>query len=455
MPESIKLSRKEGLTWLSIIICLAIIWMIPTNEIFNEKIQLFLMITIATIIIFATEIMDNLIPSLLLPLLYVTFNLVPAPVAFSPWSTDIPWMVLGGFLFASVLDRTGLLKRIVYWIIIKTGATYRGIIFGLILLAMIPFVSTIPMATITYGICKALDLGKSRASAGIMMAAACGVLTRGFFIYTPGNLGILLGISKEIQPLPMDYGTFLFQNLVFVPLVFVLGWVASVMMKPEKPISGKDYFITARANLGPMNPEEKKCALVSFLLMIGLFTTHLTGISTVMIFAGGSTLLFLPIIGCGTRKDIQSVNFSMIVFICACMSIGAAATTLGIGKLIAVNLLPHLNNLSATAFLMGTWFFAVLLNFLLTPLAAMATFGALLTQTSLDLGINPYLTNYVFFQGLDQIIFPYEYALYMIFFSFGLIPIKDFMKFFGVKMLICGLFLFLIGIPYWHLIHLL
>ena len=47
---------------------------------------------------------------------------------------------------------------------------------------------------------------------------------------------------------------------------------------------------------------------------------------------------------------------------------------------------------------------------------------------------------------------PYEVALYLIFYSFGLIELKYFTKFLGLKMIFNGLFVCLILIPYWNLV---
>lgn len=42
------------------------------------------------------------------------------------------------------------------------------------------------------------------------------------------------------------------------------------------------------------------------------------------------------------------------------------------------------------------------------------------------LGISPYPVLFSFYQGLDQILLPYEHALYLIPFSYGMISLRDF-----------------------------
>ena len=94
----------------------------------------------------------------------------------------------------------------------------------------------------------------------------------------------------------------------------------------------------------------------------------------------------------------------------------------------------------------------VLVNFLLTPLAIQSTFTVPLTQIAMSMHINPEAMWMAILHGSDQILLPYEYPLYMLFFSYGLMSMKDFSRFFGRKMIINLLFLLLIFIPYWKMI---
>ena len=82
----------------------------------------------------------------------------------------------------------------------------------------------------------------------------------------------------------------------------------------------------------------------------------------------------------------------------------------------------------------------------------MAGFTAPITQLALDLGIKPLGAIYVLFNTLDQIVLPYEYVNYLMFFSFGVITMKDFFKIMSTKLIFGAVFLAIILIPYWNLI---
>ena len=165
--------------------------------------------------------------------------------------------------------------------------------------------------------------------------------------------------------------------------------------------------------------------------------------------------MFLPGIDLATEKDLKELNFPFILFITGCMAIGAVANVLGIGKIVSDLTLPVMQGMNATGIMMLVWVISVVLNLILTPLAIWATLSAPLANIALALGMDPLAFMYIMNYGTDQIFMPYEYALYLIYFSFGLIYFKDFVKLFTVKTILNGIFLVMVMIPYWKLIGLL
>lgn len=137
--------------------------LIPVNEVFTMQLKLYFVVTLAAILAFAFENFNQTLVALALPFAYTLFNIVPANVAFSPWASNVVWMVLGGLMIADMANKTGFLKRIAYKCIIWAGGTYRGIIWGLGLAGMITTIllagnGIIPMAALAFGICTALDM---------------------------------------------------------------------------------------------------------------------------------------------------------------------------------------------------------------------------------------------------------------------------------------------------------
>jgi len=415
--------KKNFLIWTITLGLPLVIMLIPVTEVFTAQIRLFLAITLCAIFMFAFEAIPNLIPAILLPVAYILTKLAPPAAVFGPWTTYIPWMFMGGILMANCLESIGLLKRIAYWSIIKTGGTYNGILYGIlvagiILNLLIPAQAVVPLAAFTYGICKALDLGKSKESAGIMLAGAFSALLPLFFFYNP-NFAVILGAAAPVHQVKMTWFKYLYHNLPNIPWAILSIFIISKVFKPSEPIDAKDYITEEYKKLGPISTSEKKAIFVCLLLILFLMTGGLHGIEIGWGFVLAAVLLYLPGINVGTDNDIKRINYPIVFFCTACMAIGSVANVLGFGKLLAQALLPIMSSSGTFGTIGLVWLLCVIANFLMTPLAIMAAFSAPLTEVALNLGLDPLAFYYTIFHAVDQIIFPYEYILYLIYFAFG------------------------------------
>lgn len=183
----------------------------------------FLSITVFGILMFIFDLVDTIVSSTCLMFGYALFQVAPLNVVLSSWTTNVPWIVFFSLVLVNIIQRTTLMKRMAYWCIVKTGGSYAGIIYGLTTLGIITnllvpsTLAGVALIGIAFGICQALELGISRASAGIMIATMMGFLEAGNFIYTPNGIGVLFGLASEITPLPLGYFDLFVQNIIFIP----------------------------------------------------------------------------------------------------------------------------------------------------------------------------------------------------------------------------------------------
>lgn len=450
-------SVKTVLIWLVTLGFPLALLCIPTNDLFTGQIRLFLALTLFAILTFAFENMPQTMIAILLPIAYVITGIAPAEKAFGPWMQYVPWMVLGGLILADALNSAGLLKRIAYKCIILTGASYNGILIGLalagtVLNIFIPSQAVVPMAALSYGICVALELGYSKESAGIMLSAAMGALLPELFFYNPNTM-IVFGVGASVAgPTPITWMEYFLNNCISILFLVIMIVIAIIMFKPAQTINSKDYFVSEYEKMGKMTLREKKGAAVCIFLFIVLLTGKYHGIELGWCFAAIPMLLFCPGIDVGTPEDLRHANYGFILFVTACMGIGSVAGYLGIGQIVSTIAIPLLDGHGSTFVMMFVWVLVMLLNFLLTPLAIQAAFTGPLVEIVSELSINPQALYILIKHACDQVILPYEYAQYLIYFSFGLIPLKDFMKLQGVKMIVSFFFVLLILLPFWRVI---
>lgn len=447
------ISKTKMLKWaVNIIIPLAVA-VVPCNETFTMQMKLFFVTTLFAICCFALETMNQTGVAILLPVSWVYLGVADAQTVFSSWNQYIPWMTIAGFFLAAVLQRVGLLQRFTYWVVSKTGTTYRGILIGLAIASMLicQAIGSHPMllATIAYGICAAFDFGRSKASAGIMlMTAASAIVAEQFRFAAPLNM---VGIAKAAE---IDVNLLGFFESWYYNLPLILFWVLCVvlcivMFKPEKEIEGRAYFQAKLREMGPMSVDEKRALLVVVIFLGYIITQKIHGLSLEWGMAIIPWLLLFPGIGCATQEDIKKINYGMVFFLVSCMGIGSVATSLGLGAIIGNMAGPLLSGQNVYVLFLGIWALMFIGNFVMTPLAMMAAFTVPLIALGQTFGVNPLSIFYFMFTSFDQIILPYEYVKYLMFFGFGVISMSDFMKYMSAKSVLNFIVCFVLLIPWW------
>lgn len=454
-----KTNKKDIAIWLINIIVPLCILLIPTTETFTTGIRTFFVITLMAILMFAFGKLPNAIPALLLPFMYTAFGVADMSAALSTWTSPILWMVVAGLLLSGILNRIGLLQRISYGIIVLVGGTYRGYIFAMLIVgAIFNLISPSPMVGLilimmSIGVCKIFGIEKSKASAGIMLAPLVGLSASTLFIYSPSGVGVtVLSAGDAAADMVMSYGSFFVQNIAAIPLYFLLGLVICFLFKPDKALEGKAHFKQKLAELGKIKPEEIKTAVVVCLFVIFLFTANFHGIPLQIGFIVAAAILFFPGMNVATQEDLKDVNIGLLLFIGGCMSIGAVANVVGAGQFLADLIVPFIEGTPSGVFIWLVFLFGFIINFLLTPAAATASLSAPLISIAVSMGVQPLPVVYAFMIGLDNIILPYESGLHAATYSFGLMDIKDFMKFFFAKFVVTAIYLAVILIPYWKLL---
>ena len=455
-----KASRKSLISWIVTLALPIIILLIPTSEAFTSQIRTFFAITLMGIAMFCFDEMDNAIAGILMMLLYIMTGIAPSGTVFSAWTNDIPWYILATLLLVNILEDTTILKRIAYHCIIWAGGTYTGIVFGITITAMLSIIivpgtwTSMAVAAITLSIIKSLDLPVGKASGGILMAACFGFHIASGFIYSPSGIQMFLDMSKSVEgvvegSLNTNFIDFFIQDLPLVLLPFIMAFLITKLMKPEKPINGKAYFQQQLKELGKMTTNDKKVLVILLVLLVYLLSNRWTGWNMLYGFLLAPIICYLPGIKVGKVEHFRRVNFNVIFFIVACLSIGTVAASCGAGNFLVNIITPLLSNTGTFGFLVIVFIFGVIINFLLTPMAAMSSITPLLTGVALGLGVSPMATTYSFYLGLDQLILPYEVGTYLIFFSMGYVTLKDFAKCGAVKMAVSAVFTVAIMIPWW------
>ena len=364
---------------------------------------------------------ENLV-AILLPAFYVIMQVGTGREVFAPWGSSIPWLIIGGMIMGLIMMQTGLSKRIALWSIRIAGLSFTRVMIGLMLAGLIisPFVPSVMgksaiVAVICLGICQALRLEPgTREGATVyligFLSVACPKLA---YLTGGGDIVIAMKFAGDAAGAPISWGEYFVQNfplaMVYAAISFVLVMLA--LMATEK-LHGVDAGYC--------------------LLLMG-------------------AVCFLPGIDLMNQEKLARMNFGVIFFVVGCMCIGSGATAAGVDRWFADLVAPMLHG-SKLFTVVGIFLVGLVSNFVLTPLAALATLTGPFAQIGMDLGLSANVVAYSLIYGVDQMIFPYEYAVLLYFYSAGYMRLKHVIIVLGLRAVLTLAFLIGVAVPYWQLL---
>lgn len=433
----------------------------------NPHLPMFFAITLWAITVWATDILPAVPSAAAMTFLYLLCNVAPAPVIFGAWGAFLPWICFGALILSEALEQTGLTRRLALQLMHLVGATFTRIVVSLMTVGMfmaflLPDIMcrVIIFVAIAHGLVMALELDpKSRISSAIIMAGFCSATSPGYGFLTGTEMSLIaMDQIKSIITIP-TWGEYALDNLPFIILYCCFSIFMCVKIIPGKEhIPHEDHLKEVVAerlrDMGPMTTQEWKLLILMICAITGLLTSKWHGLNGYFLYALIAICCYLPWIGLASFENVRKLNVGFLVFIVACLGMGSVAVHLGAAKWFASLVVPLIDGLSPIWLVLSSYLSAVAVNFMLTPLAAVSALSLPWAEIAQHVNMNPLPMLYSFLYGLDQYIFPYEYALYMYIFSTGYITPKHMFKGLGLRILFVAVILMLLQVPYWKLIGL-
>ena len=433
----------------------------------NPHLPMFFAITLWAITVWATDILPAVPSAAAMTFLYLLCNVAPAPVIFGAWGAFLPWICFGALILSEALEQTGLTRRLALQLMHLVGATFTRIVVSLMTVGMfmaflLPDIMcrVIIFVAIAHGLVMALELDpKSRISSAIIMAGFCSATSPGYGFLTGTEMSLIaMDQIKSIITIP-TWGEYALANLPFIILYCCFSIFMCVKIIPGKEhIPHEDHLKEVVAerlrDMGPMTTQEWKLLILMICAITGLLTSKWHGLNGYFLYALIAICCYLPWIGLASFENVRKLNVGFLVFIVACLGMGSVAVHLGAAKWFASLVVPLIDGLSPIWLVLSSYLSAVAVNFMLTPLAAVSALSLPWAEIAQHVNMNPLPMLYSFLYGLDQYIFPYEYALYIYIFSTGYITPKHMFKGLGLRILFVAVILMLLQVPYWKLIGL-
>src|SRR5215510_4806746 len=146
---------------------LAVLWFAPTHEL--PAAQHAIAISALMIVLWATEAVDHALAGFIGVFLFWAMGVAEFERAFSGFSNETPWFLLGAILIGTMANKSGMAQRIAYTLLTRIGTSYSRLLLAFII---VDFLMTflVPsgiarvtiLASIAVGTVQALGFGKSQ-----------------------------------------------------------------------------------------------------------------------------------------------------------------------------------------------------------------------------------------------------------------------------------------------------
>src|SRR5689334_22208720 len=231
--------------WLIVAVVIgAVIAILPQPPGLSHTAQLVLAITAFTVVLWAAQVMNSGVASVLLMALLIVIG-VPVPRVFSGFSGGAFWTLLAVLFYGFAMKKTGLAERLSYYILSLFPSTYGGIltaffVIGFILALGIPSmtVRTAIMTPVAWALVQSLGLpNRSRGSALIVLTTVEMAVVPGIAFEYGSLTGPVVVAAFEAKHLPISWLSYAevltFPTLLLCALILIGN---QIILKPEAPL---------------------------------------------------------------------------------------------------------------------------------------------------------------------------------------------------------------------------
>jgi len=348
--------------WLGVAIIVGLVLAFaPTPQGLTRTGQLVLAITAGTVILWATEVMNNGVASVLMMALLIAVK-VPPPRALSGFADPAFWTLLAVLYYGFAMRKTGLAERLSYYILTLFPGTYAGILsaffaIGFVLALGIPSmtVRTAIMAPIAWAMVQTLGLApRSKGSALIMLTVVEMAVVPGL-AFELGSLNgpVVLKMFAD-KHLPITWTGYAevmaVPTLVFCALILLLNlW----FLKPEAPLKASTDF--ARAKLAALGSVKRPEMITAIVVVVSIFLWATNGkLHSFPTFGVGMVAMAVfALSGILQDGDVATgVSWTLLLFLGGIFGLGNVIVDTKITDWMAGLMLPHVGSLIATPMLL-------------------------------------------------------------------------------------------------------
>jgi sodium-dependent dicarboxylate transporter 2/3/5 len=420
------------------------------------------------VVAWITRAMDYALAGLVGCFLFWALHVVRFPVAFSGFANDTPWFLFGALLLGVVATRSGVARRLAYFIMLKVGVTYPRILLGLIvtdflLTFIVPsgIARVVIMASVALGLAEAF---KSKPGSNV---------SRGMFLilsYTANIFDKMIiagagsitarGLIEKVGGVEVLWSYWFIAFLPCSIITVLAAWGLTLWLYPPETVAlegGKQMLRDEIAKMGTWSRLEKRAAALLGIAVLLWLTDFIHHIPSPVVGMGVGLFALLPRIGILDIEDMKRLNYLPVFFVAAAVSMGIVLEeTKGLDVLTAhvfAWMEPYMTNiLSATVVMYWT---AFLYHFLLaSEISMLGTSIPLVMEFAKSQGMNPLQLGMIWTFAAGGKLFAYQSGVLIVGYSYGYFAARDLVRM-GAWLTLVEFAVLLLLVPfYWPLIGL-
>jgi di/tricarboxylate transporter len=338
-------NKKTIFLFIGIIVALAV-WNLEIPNLSLSGRKMF-SLTLMTVIFWSAKVADSAYIASLFLMLILIFDIAPAEEVLSLWTSPTIYLVIGAYLIAAAVERSGLGERIAYRFIIQFMDSYNSIIYSVFALTFVlsliiphPWPRCFIIMSVMSVVIKNAGINSRDASKIGLTVFAAAIPVSMIFLTGQSSLNFM---TLEFAGVNLSWGGWLlYMGAPAVVASILTLFLILILFKAEEEVEIDKQEIEKKiVNLGMISAEEKRTIFWLITAVLLWMTDSIHGIELGWVTLTIAVMMSLPIGGDILEKeDWNQVPVKVLIFLNAAVAISNVGSLTGMNNWLASVVLP-------------------------------------------------------------------------------------------------------------------
>lgn len=400
------MSKKQWTGLVLAFVSFVTILLIPAIKHLETAGQRCLALFVAVFLLYIFESIPAAVISIAIVPALVVLKITDIGQALSGFSSTSTYLVIGSFILAAAMIKTGLGKRITYHLLLFIGTSPVGISFGLMLVNVI-MALLIPSSTARTAMLLPICLSIIHEYSGekkekiiyaanllLTLCVTSSTISAGILTSTVSN-PMAVEYIKNTTGQVVSYGEWLVWGFPPAFLMTIISWIIIQLfcrIRKKNGNNGPEYLKNQLVQMGKVTFTEVYTAVVIVFTVVLWVTGSYMGIDSTTAAFIGAVLLFMPKCNVLEWKDCQNnISLSVVFIISGGISLGNAMAKTGTSDWLAEQVFGFLSEdiFKAVVIIMAIVIVQFMHVFFVGTATMANAFFPILISIAMKIGVNP------------------------------------------------------------------